>query len=137
MAPGQVIAATRAVIAGLGLTLAVWVGWGSPAWWAPPALAVAILVTSRASVRIVFGRQAAAFELCDAVLAVALVFLPGAWVPIGFTCGYVLAKIRRLPWTKLSFNAVLQFWTSALAVAVTVLAVRAFLRTLPTHPTSS
>src|SRR6266550_4712936 len=106
MAPGRTIAATRVVLACLGLAAAYWAGWGSSAWWALPALALTILATSRLSVRIVLGRQGADFALGDAVLAVALVLAPGAWLAVGVAGGYLLAKVGRLPWTKLSFNLV-------------------------------
>ncbi len=122
MAPGRTIAATRVVLACLGLAAAYWAGWGSSAWWALPALALTILATSRLSVRIVLGRQGADFALGDAVLAVALVLAPGAWLAVGVAGGYLLAKVGRLPWTKLSFNLVLQFWTAALAALVTQVA---------------
>ena len=122
MAPGRTIAATRAVLACLGLGAAYWAGWGSSAWWALPALALTILATSRLSVRIVLGRQGADFALGDAVLAVALVLAPGAWLAVGVAGGYALAKVGRLPWTKFSFNLVLQFWTAALAALVTEVA---------------
>jgi hypothetical protein len=122
MAPGRTIVVTRAALAVLGIALAYWAGWGSPAWWALPTLALTILVTSRLSVRIVLGRQAAEFALGDAVLALALVLAPGAWLAVGFASGHALAWVNRQPWTKLSFNLVLHFTTAAVAALVTELA---------------
>jgi len=123
MAPGRTIAVTRVVLACAGVAFAVPVGWGSPSWWALPALAVTILVTTRTSVRIVLGRQAAAFALGDAALAVALVLAPGLWVVLAFTFGYALGKVsRRQPWMKLSHNVAQQSCAAAAAVLVTQLA---------------
>jgi hypothetical protein len=122
MTPGRTIVVTRAVLAGVGLVLAFLAGWGSPAWWALPVLVLTILATTRLSVRIVVGRQGVAFALGDAVLAVALVLAPGAWIAVGVATGQSLAKASRQPWTKLSFNLVLQFWTAAVAALVTELA---------------
>jgi hypothetical protein len=123
MTPGRRIAAMRVVLACLGVAFAFGAGWGSTPWWALPALALTVLVTTRASVRIVVSRQAAAFALGDAALAVALVLAPGLWIVLGFTLGYSLAKISgRQPWTKLSYNVAVQFCATSVAVTVTQLA---------------
>jgi hypothetical protein len=104
MSPQRVIATARAVALVLGLALAVEAGWGSPRWWALPVLALAIAVTEAATVRMVLGRQAATFALNDAVIAVALMLAPGAWIPAGAVLGYVVVKFGKVPWAKLSFN---------------------------------
>jgi hypothetical protein len=123
MTPGRRLAASRIALACAGVALAAATEWGSPAWWAMPALALTVLVTTRAPVRIVLGRQAAAFALSDAVLGVALVLAPGRWVVIGFTCGYALGKVsRRQPWTKLLHNVVQHLCAAAVAASVTLLA---------------
>src|SRR5215475_470438 len=125
VAPGRTIAGARLLLACAGVALTLQAGWGSPAWWALPALVLALLITTRATLRIVFGRQAAGFALGDAVLAAVLVLAPGAWVAVAYTCGYALGKVsRRQPWTKLSFNVVVQFCAAATAVVVTHLAER-------------
>jgi hypothetical protein len=121
MAPGRTIATARALLAGTGVALAVAAGWGRPLWWAMPALALAVLLTERFAVRLVFGRQAASFSLSDAALAVALVLAPGSWIVLGFTCGYALGRVSRQPWVKLSYNVVQQFWVVGAAVLVTTL----------------
>jgi hypothetical protein len=122
MTPGRTIATARLALAGAGLVLAIDAGWGRPAWWALPALALAVLVSERAAVRIVLGRQGALFSLSDAVLAVALVLAPGTWTVIAYTTGHALARVSRQPWVKLSFNVVQQFSAVAVAVQVTKLA---------------
>jgi hypothetical protein len=119
MAPGRTIGSARAVLAGTGVVLAIVAGWGNPSWWALPALGLGVLLSERAAVRIVFGRQAASFSLSDAVLAVALVLSPGSWIVVGFTCGYALGRVSRQPWVKLSFNVVQHVWVVAVAVLIT------------------
>lgn len=102
--------------------VAVRMGWGSVSWWGLPALAVAIAATERASVRIVLGRQAVTFALNDALLAVAFVLAPGGWVAVAAVVGYALAKSRRLPWMKLSYNLAAHGFTVAAGVLVTEVA---------------
>lgn len=122
MSAGRIIAATRLGLVAGGTLAAVAAGWGSVAWWALPVLVVAIAAAERASVRIVVGRQAAAFALNDAVMAVAFVFAPSAWIAVGSTLGYALARAGRLPRSKLSFNLAQEFGTVAVAVLVAQLA---------------
>lgn len=118
MNAGRIIGTTRLSLLVLGGLLAVTAGWGDAAWWAVPALALAIAVAERASVRIVVGRQAAAFALNDAVMAVAFVLAPGSWIAVASTAGYALARARALPLSKLSFNLAQEFATVAVAVSV-------------------
>src|SRR6185312_1552998 len=83
----RVITAVAALSAVCAVVLCVAAGWGSPPWWAFPAMVVAIAVAERASVRLVVGRQAFVFALHEAFVAVGLVLAPGAWIALA----YVLA----------------------------------------------
>ncbi|HVD27788.1 MAG TPA: hypothetical protein VNC79_04725, partial [Mycobacteriales bacterium] len=116
--PERVIALTRVALLGLGLGIAALVGWGNSPWWAFPALCVGTFVTERASARIAVGRQGATFALNDAVMAVAFLLAPGGWVAVAAVLGYVLAKVGRRPWVKVSFNAAQQFFAVAAALLV-------------------
>jgi hypothetical protein len=119
LTPQRVIACTRAALVVGGLLLALLAGWGDPPWWALPTLAVSLAATERASVRIVVGRQAAAFTLNDAVMAIALVLAPGAWIAVAAPLGYALVTVGRRPWAKLSFNVALEFFAVTAGVLVT------------------
>jgi hypothetical protein len=120
--PQRIIGASRDAAVVLGLVFAAWAGWGSPAPWALPLLALAIVVTEATSVRIFVGGQAAGFTLNDAVIAAAFVLAPGSWIAVGAITGYVLAKFRRAMWLKLSFNAAQQLLAVSAGVLVTELA---------------
>ncbi|HEX6755548.1 MAG TPA: hypothetical protein VF109_06345 [Mycobacteriales bacterium] len=119
MVPQRVIGATRAALVAGGLALSVWGGWGAAPWWALPALALALAVTERASARMVVGRQAAAFTLNDAVMAIAFVVSPGSWIAVAAPLGYAVATVGRRPWAKLSFNLAQEFFAVAAGVLVT------------------
>jgi hypothetical protein len=120
VSPQRVIAVGRGVAIGLGLTLSVASGWHMPHWWALPLLVAAYAATEATSVRIMLGRQAATYSLNDAMLAVALVLAPGGWIPLGAVIGGALLKVRRVPWSKLSFNLAQQhLCATAAAVLVT------------------
>ncbi len=116
MTPQRVIACVRAVLILAGLVLLGVIGWGDSAWWASPALALALAATDGASARLVIGRQGAAFLMNDAVLAIALVLVPGGWIAVGATVGFALARTRRTSWSKLSFNLALEFFAVLLGV---------------------
>jgi len=122
MSPQRIIAMGRAAAVGLGVALAVTAGWGMPSWWALPVLIAPYAVTEAASVRLSLGRQGATYALNDAVLAVALVLAPGAWIPVGAVIGYALVKYRQAPWPKFSFNlAAEHLFAVSAAVVVTQL----------------
>ena len=57
-------------------------GWGQPAWWALPGLALAAALNEKYSTRVIVGRQSMTFGLTDAFLAAALLLAPGAWVAV-------------------------------------------------------
>lgn len=119
MSPNRVISVSGTGAALLGLGLAALAGWGGPPWWALPALALAVMLTESASVRIVVGRQAAGFTLNDACMVIALVLAPGAWIAVGAIAGYLLAKARTGSWVKLAFNVAQQLLAISAAVVVT------------------
>jgi hypothetical protein len=114
----RVIALTRAALLLSGVLLAVAAGWGDAPWWALPALALSLALTERTAVRIAMGRQAAAFTLNDAVLAVAFVLAPGAWIAIAAPLGYLVVHLGRRPWAKMSFNMALEFFAVSAGVVV-------------------
>jgi hypothetical protein len=103
----------------LGVLFAVWGGWGTPHFWALPALALAIMVTGMASVRIVVGRQAAGFTLDDACIAVAVVLAPGSWIAVAVIIGGLLAKFRQTSWVKMLFNVAWRLFAISAGVLVT------------------
>ena len=120
LSPERKIALTGTALIALGALIAVLAGWGSPPWWAFFGLTAAAVVTERASVRIVLGgQQGVSFALNDAVMAVAFLLLPGAWIGVAMPLGYLIGKLGKRPWIKLSFNFAQHFFAivSGLLVA--------------------
>ncbi len=109
---------TAALSALAAVVLGVIAGWGSPAWWALPLMIVAVATAERFSVSMVVGRQAFVFALNDAVVAVALVLAPGAWIAVAYVLAIALARART-PWVKLRFNLAMHAVCVAAAVVVT------------------
>ena len=119
LSPERKIALTRTVLIVLGGFIAVFAGWGAPPWWAFLALTAAAIVTERASVRIVLGgQQGVSFALNDAVMAVAFLLLPGAWIGVAMPLGYLIGKLGKRPWIKLSFNFAQHFFAIVSGVLV-------------------
>jgi hypothetical protein len=116
----RAIALTAAVSAGCGVLLSVVAGWGSPAWWALPALAAGVWLSESAAVRLVIGRQGFSFTLSDAIIAVGFVLAPGSWVTVAVLLGFGLANARS-PVLKLSFNLANYAGSVTAGVAVTTL----------------
>ncbi|CAA9247680.1 MAG: hypothetical protein AVDCRST_MAG41-1781 [uncultured Corynebacteriales bacterium] len=114
----RIIAATRLILFVAGAAFSLVAGWGSPLWWAPFAVILGVALAERASVRIVVGRQAVAFALNDAIVAVALVLAPGSWIAFASALGYAAARARNLPLSKLSFNLAHEFGTVSAGVLV-------------------
>lgn len=112
------IGAVSAALVLVGGLAAVAAGWGSVEWWALPALTVASAFTVRTSVRMSVGQQGALFALNDAVMAIAFLLAPGAWIAIAMPLGYLAATVGKRSWTKLTFNSSLQFFTTAAGVLV-------------------
>jgi hypothetical protein len=106
----------------VGGIIAVLAGWGSVAWWALPALAVASAITVRTSVRMSVAQQGALFALNDAVMAVAFLIAPGAWIAVAMPLGYLVASVGKTRGVKLTFNSALQFFATGAGVLVMGLA---------------
>ena len=116
-APPRLVGVRLTAAACLAAAVAVVVatGWGSPAWWALPALAGAVAVSELAVVHLQFGRQRWTFSLTEAVLGAALVLAPGGWTVAAVALGVASAqRVRAQPPLKLAFN-VAQFAASAAA----------------------
>ncbi len=113
-AAGRVrLAATTCLAAALAAV--VLGGWGSPAWWALPALAAGVAVSELAVVHLQIGRQGWTFSLTESVLGAALVCAVGGWVAVAVAVGVLVAqRVRAQPALKLQYN-VAQF---ALAAAL-------------------
>jgi hypothetical protein len=112
-----------AAVAVAGVGLSPLSGWGHPAWWALPVFAAGLAVVQAASVRIFIGRQAFSFSLNDVLVALALVFAPGAWIAVAYTAGMVLWWYgRRLSVAKVVYNAEQAVFSLAAASAITLAA---------------
>lgn len=114
------IPATTGASAIVAILLAVWSGWGSPTGWELPIFGVALLVSELSVVRFVIGRQGISFSLSDAVIVVAFVLAPGAWIVLWVLFGYFVTNVRRTPSVKLCFNMAALAAAVAGGVAVTV-----------------
>ena len=105
------LAASSCVAAALAAVLLS--GWGSPAWWALPALAAGVAASELAVVRLQIGRQGWTFSLTEAVLGAALVCSVGGWVAVAVAVGVAVAqRVRSQPGLKLQYN-VAQFALAA------------------------
>ena len=97
-AVGLVALATAAVAAGTA-------GWGGPAWWAVPLLAVVVAACETAVVHLSFGRQRWTFSLTEGAIAAAYVGASGWWPVVGVALGVLAAQwIRHQPRLKLEYN---------------------------------
>jgi hypothetical protein len=112
-----VITAVAGVSAALAVFLGLLAGWGSPAWWALPAMAAAIALAEKASVRLVVGRQAFVFALHEAFVAVGLMLAPGIWIAIAYLIGVAVVEAR-MGWVKLRFNLAMIALGASAAVLV-------------------
>src|SRR3954468_16337244 len=89
----------------VGVTAAATTGWGSVSWWAPIALAIAVLVAELAVVHLSFGRQRWTFSLTEGAIAAAFVYRPGAWSVAAVVLGVLVAQLaRRQEGLKVEFN---------------------------------
>ena len=122
MSPPGGLAAVRLIGAGCLLAagwLALSTGWGRPAWWALPLLALVVAVTEVAVVHLQFGRQRFQLSLTEAALAVALTTAGGAWVVVAVATGVVCAQlVRGIPPLKLGYNLAQFAVSTAAAVAL-------------------
>jgi hypothetical protein len=84
---------------------ALYVGWGSPTWWAIPSLVVSVAAAELAVVHLSFGKQRWTFSLTEAAIAVAFVHSPHAWVVAAVSAGVFGAQlVRRQESLKVEFN---------------------------------
>jgi hypothetical protein len=89
----------------IGLATAVATGWGPVSWWAPLALATAVLIAELAVVHLSFGRQRWTFSLTEGAIAAAFVYHPGAWSVAAVVVGVLVAQLaRRQERLKVEFN---------------------------------
>ena len=89
----------------IGVAAAVATGWGSVSWWAPFALATAVLIAELAVVHLTFGRQRWTFSLTEGAIAAAFVYHPGAWSVAAVVVGVLVAQlVRRQERLKVEFN---------------------------------
>jgi hypothetical protein len=80
-------------------------GWGHPAWYAVPMLAVAVGAAEIAVVHLSFGRQRWTFSLTEAAIAVAFVHSPHAWTVVAVATGVLCAQlVRHQEPLKVQFN---------------------------------
>jgi hypothetical protein len=116
------LAAVRLTGAGCllaAVALASVTGWGRPAWWGVPLLALVVAVTEVAVVHLQFGRQRYQLSLTEAALAVALLTAHGSWTVLAVAAGVVCAQVaRRIPPLKLGYNLAQFALSTAAAVAV-------------------
>jgi hypothetical protein len=80
-------------------------GWGHPAWYAVPLLAIAVGAAETAVVHLSFGRQRWTFSLTEAAIAVAFVHSPRAWTILAVAAGVLFAQlVRHQEQLKVEFN---------------------------------
>lgn len=68
-------------------------GWGSPAGYAVPALAVAVLATELTAVKLTFGKQRWTFSITGAAIAASLVRSPRAWIVVAVAIGVAASEL--------------------------------------------
>src|SRR3954453_16925588 len=89
----------------LSLAAAGAAGWGSPAWWAVPLLAMVVAISEIAVVHLQFGRQRWTFSLTEGAIAAAFAVAGGAWPAVAVAGGVLVAQmVRRQPRVKLEYN---------------------------------
>lgn len=105
LAPTGTVRAIGAAAALVAVVIAVLQGWGSPAWWALPLLAVAVTASEVAVVHLQFGRQRWTFSLTEGALGAAWVASTGAWAVLAVAVGVLAAQVlRSQPRLKLEYN---------------------------------
>jgi len=112
VSPQRRVAALGGASLALALAGCLYAGWGSPALWAPFALAAGVAASELAVVHLAFGRQRWSFSCTDGAIGAALVFATGGWATLAVVVGVLVAQtIRRQPRLKVWFN-VAQFAAS-------------------------
>jgi hypothetical protein len=112
----RLVALSAALVA---LAAAVLDGWGTPAWWAVPALAASVALSELAVVKLEFGRQRWAFSLTESVLGAAWVFSQGGWSVAGVFAGVLVAQtVLKRQSIKREFNVAMFSSATALGSLV-------------------
>jgi hypothetical protein len=105
MSPTRSVRAVAGVTALIAVAVAVADGWGSPAWWAIPALAAAVALSESAVVSLQFGRQTWSFSLTESALGAAWVASTGSWSVAAVFAGVLVAQyVLKRPTLKKQFN---------------------------------
>jgi hypothetical protein len=101
----RVVFATAIAATLVAVAVAMRTGWGDPALWAVPGLAVSVGLSEKYSTRVIIGRQSITLSLTEAFLATALLLAPGAWMAVAVVIGYGAALVsRRVAWLKIVYN---------------------------------
>jgi hypothetical protein len=102
----------------LAVVLCALAGWGSPAWWALPAVAVAVTLTELAVVHLQHGGRRWTFSSTEAAVGAALALSAGAWLVPVVALGVAAARwLRSQPRPKAEYD-VAQVAASTAAAAL-------------------
>jgi hypothetical protein len=105
MSPVGQVKLLGSLVAVLASVVAVLNGWGHPAVWALPVLAVAVIIAELAVVHLTFGRQRWTFSLTEAAIAAGFVHSPRAWTVLAVAFGVLVAQLlRRQEALKVGYN---------------------------------
>jgi len=116
----RTVLVTAIVAALVAVAVGFQAGWGHPALWAVPGLAIAVGLCERYSTRVFVARQSLTLAFTDAFVAAALLLAPGAWLVAAVIIGYGTVLVaRRVAWLKAFFNLANFASASAIAVLVT------------------
>jgi hypothetical protein len=112
---------TAVVIALAAAVVGVLAGWGSPAWWGLPGLALGVGLSEKYPTKVVMTRGGAmTFSLTDVFIAAGLLLAPGAWLAVALVAGYSTALImRRVAPLKIVFNLANFGWATVVGALVT------------------
>jgi hypothetical protein len=116
----RIVLATSIVVALAAVAVGFVAGWGNPAWWALPALALAVGLSERYPTKVVMVRGAVTMSLTDVFIAAALLLAPGAWLSVALVVGYATAlMLRRVAPIKILFNMSNYGWSAMVGALVT------------------
>lgn len=113
--------AVVALVVAVGSSVAQ--GWGTPAWWALPVLALVVAAAEVAVVHLQFGRQRWTFSLTEGALGAAWVATTGGWTVAAVVIGVLAAQaLRHQPRLKLEYNVAQFAAATALGSAAAIAA---------------
>jgi hypothetical protein len=119
LTPQRRVRALSVTAGALAVLVAPFAGWGSPHWWAVPALVAVVATAETAIVQLAFGRQRWAFSCTDGAIGAALVLATGSWVAVAVAVGALVAQlVRRQPRVKVEFNVAQFALSTAVAAAL-------------------